>query len=94
MFRRVAIMEMGHVEQLAERILFLKGDVNMVAAGPIEQITDAEKIVERGADIEHEAVGMYDKYALECSAKADALDAPSSRALVEPGGQSGLAHPG
>ena len=32
LFRRIAIMEMGHVELLAERVLFLKGDVEMVAA--------------------------------------------------------------
>ena len=40
LFRRIAIMEMGHVEALAERILFLKGDVEMKAAGDVEQITD------------------------------------------------------
>jgi len=34
LFKRTAIEEMGHVEALAERILFLKGDVKMQAAGP------------------------------------------------------------
>ena len=28
LFKRIAIQEMMHVEQLAERILFLKGEVN------------------------------------------------------------------
>jgi len=32
MFRRIAIVEMTHVELLAERILFLKGDVEMEIA--------------------------------------------------------------
>ena len=35
LFKRIAIMEMGHVELLAERILFLKGDVEMALAGPV-----------------------------------------------------------
>jgi bacterioferritin len=72
LFKRIAIEEMGHIEQLAERILFLKGDVEMVAAGPVEKVTDAEKIVTRAAAMEQEAVGVYNQYALECSKNADA----------------------
>ena len=33
LFRRIAVQEMGHLEGLADRILFLKGDVEMVAGG-------------------------------------------------------------
>ena len=33
MFKRTAIQEMGHVEALADRILFLKGDIDMVNHG-------------------------------------------------------------
>jgi bacterioferritin len=36
LFKRTAIAEMGHVEALAERILFLKGDVQMAAAARVE----------------------------------------------------------
>ena len=43
LFKRIAIQEMGHVELLAERVLFLKGDVEMVAAGPVERIIAEEK---------------------------------------------------
>ena len=52
MFKRIAIQEMGHVERLAERILFLKGDVEMVAAGPVEQITDPQKMLAKAAAME------------------------------------------
>src|SRR5512143_835154 len=38
LFKRIAIQEMGHIEILAERILFLKGDVEMAPAGPVEPI--------------------------------------------------------
>ena len=40
LFKRTAIVEMGHVEALAERILFLKGDVVMAASVPVETIGD------------------------------------------------------
>lgn len=82
MFRRIAIEEMGHVERLAERILFLNGEVEMVSAGPVEKITDAEKIVKRAAEMEKEAVGVYNKYALECSANADAVSKQMFEGLV------------
>jgi bacterioferritin len=42
LFKRIAIQEMGHVERLAERILFLKGDVNMTTAGDVERIPGPE----------------------------------------------------
>jgi len=82
MFRRVAIEEMAHVEKLAERILFLKGDVDMVPAGPVERLTDAEAIVKRAAEMEHEAVGIYNRFAIECSQNADAVSKQMFEALV------------
>jgi bacterioferritin len=39
LFKRTAIQEMGHVEALAERILFLKGDAEIGAAGNVAKIT-------------------------------------------------------
>lgn len=35
LFKRIAIQEMMHVEQLAERILFLKGEVEMKVSGEV-----------------------------------------------------------
>ncbi len=40
LFKRTAIAEMGHVEALAERILFLKGEVQMKVAAPVDTIID------------------------------------------------------
>jgi bacterioferritin len=82
MFKRIAIMEMGHVERFAERILFLKGEVEMVAAGPVEKITDAQKIVARAATMEHEAVGVYNQFALQVGQNADAATKQVFEALV------------
>ena len=44
LFRRTAIEEMLHIEQLAERILFLKGEVEMRASTAVQKIHAVEKI--------------------------------------------------
>lgn len=82
MFKRVAIMEMGHVERLAERILFLKGDVNMIPAGPTEKITDPQKILQSAATMEREAAATYNGFAIKCSENADAASRQMFEALV------------
>jgi bacterioferritin len=82
LFRRVAIQEMGHVERLAERILFLKGDVNMVPAGPVERVTDPEAILRRAAAMEQEAVGVYNGCAIQCSQNEDAVSKQMFELLV------------
>lgn len=82
MLKRIAIMEMGHVETFAERILFLKGDVDMTPAGPVEKITEPEQILARAAAMEQDAVKMYNKFALECSAAADAASKQVFEGLV------------
>jgi bacterioferritin len=45
LFKRTAIMEMGHVEALAERILFLKGDVRMAAAAAVAITRDLIRVM-------------------------------------------------
>lgn len=82
LFKRIAVQEMGHVERLAERILFLKGDVKMELAGPVESITDAEKMVARAAQMEEESAAAYNKWALECSANADSASKQMFESLV------------
>jgi bacterioferritin len=82
LFRRVAIEEMMHVEKLAERILFLKGDVKMVPAGPVETSQDAETILKRAAEMEHEAVGIYNDFANQSGQNADSATKQMFEALV------------
>jgi bacterioferritin len=72
MFKRVAIEEMIHIEDLAERILFLGGEVEMVVADPVEKIHDAKAMLEKGMASERQAQIDYNKWALECSQNADA----------------------
>ena len=82
MFKRIAIMEMGHVERLADRILFLKGDVQMVTAGPVEPITDAQKALTKAAQMEQAGVTSYNQSAIKCGQNADAASKQIFESLV------------
>ena len=82
MLKRTAIMEMGHVEKLAERILFLKGDVKMAVAGTVQPIRDPAQIVAKAAEMEAEAAQDYNKAAIECASNADAVSKQMFESLV------------
>jgi bacterioferritin len=82
LLKRTAIVEMTHVERLAERILFLKGDVKMAAAAPVEAITEPAEILTRAAALEQQSARDYNKAALECGANADAVSRQLFEALV------------
>jgi bacterioferritin len=72
LFKRIAIQEMGHLEVLADRILFLKGDVEMVPASPVEKILEPEAILVKVMAMEEDGVKTYNQAAQECAANADA----------------------
>ncbi|MGE5647073.1 MAG: ferritin-like domain-containing protein [Acidobacteriota bacterium] len=82
LFRGIAIQEMVHVEELAERILFLKGDVEMVPAAPVEKIVDAEAILVKAMAMEDGAAKSYNEAALACAANADAASKQIFERLV------------
>jgi bacterioferritin len=82
MFKRIAIQEMGHVERLAERIIFLKGDVEMVVAGPTEKVIDPGKMLAKAAAMEREAVTVYNQFALQAAQSADAATRQVFEGLV------------
>jgi bacterioferritin len=82
LLKRTAIVEMGHVEKLAERILFLKGDVKMVTTAPVEPIIEPAEILARASAMEQQSARDYNKAALECSANADAVSKQIFEALV------------
>jgi len=82
LFRQTAIEEMSHVERLAERVLFLKGDAEMVTAWPVEKITEPEQMVTKAGQMEQDSAAFYNKAALECSANADSASKSIFEALV------------
>ena len=73
MFRRTAIEEMMHVEQLAERILFLKGEVEMAPSQSVEKIHDVTQMLELAARMETGSVEDYNNWANQCAANADSV---------------------
>ncbi len=83
LFKRIAIMEMGHVELLAERVLFLKGDVEMAAAGAVVKITEPEAILARAMAMEEQSAHSYNAAALECGTDADSASKQMFEQLVK-----------
>jgi bacterioferritin len=82
LFKRTAIDEMIHVEKLAERILFLKGEVEMKVGGEVEKIKDVARMLEKAANMEQESARDYNIWANESSANADAMTKQIFEGLV------------
>ena len=82
LFRRTAIQEMGHVELLAERILFLKGDAVMKAAGDVAPVQDVAAMLEMARKMEEGSARDYNLWANECSANADSVSKKLFEQLV------------
>jgi len=72
LFIRTAIEEMGHIERCAERIIFLGGDVEMVAAEEVKKVQDVKKMLIQARQMEEASVKDYNVWANECSANNDA----------------------
>jgi bacterioferritin len=71
LLRQTAIEEMQHAERIAERILFLGGEVEMTVGREVEKIHDAQAMLEKAKSAEEEAIAMYNKFAAECGQHAD-----------------------
>ena len=71
LFLKTAIEEMGHVEKCAERILFLGGEVEMVASESVQKILDVKAMLEKARMMEQGSIRDYNLWANECSAAAD-----------------------
>jgi bacterioferritin len=82
LFKRTAIDEMLHVEKLAERILFLKGEVEMKVGGEVEKIKDVAKMLEKAANMEQESAHDYNLWANQSSANADSATKQIFEGLV------------
>ncbi|MBN2010012.1 bacterioferritin [candidate division KSB1 bacterium] len=82
LFKRSAIDEMMHVEQLAERILFLKGEVELIASAAVNKVHDVKSMLEMACKMEEQAVMDYNKFANECAANADSVTKKLFEALV------------
>lgn len=82
LFKKTAIVEMGHVETLAERILFLKGEVEMLASSPVEKITDPAAMLAKAIELEQVSARDYNLAVQKCGADADAASKRVFESLV------------
>ncbi len=82
LFKRTAIEEMIHVEKLAERILFLKGDVEMKTSAKTQKFVDVKSMLQLAAKMEEESARDYNLWANECSSKADSISKKLFEELV------------
>ncbi|MDX9895099.1 MAG: ferritin-like domain-containing protein, partial [Desulfofustis sp.] len=73
LFKQTAIEEMIHVERLAERVLFLGGDVEMKASSDIKRVQEVDKMLEMARQMELDSARDYNLWANECSANADSV---------------------
>lgn len=83
LFKRTAIEEMQHIEMLAERILFLKGEVEMVASEDVKKIHDMKEMLDLATKLEESSANDYNKWANECSRNADSVSKKLFESLVE-----------
>lgn len=79
LFKRIAVDEMMHIERVAERILFLGGDIEMVAAASVKKVTDVGEMLETAAGMEMQNIKDYNRWALECAEAGDS----GSRKMLE-----------
>ena len=83
LFRKTAIEEMMHIELIAERILFLKGEVEMKAAMDVKKIHDIKDMLQLAADMETHSAEDYNKWANECSKNNDSATKKLFESLVD-----------
>ncbi len=83
LFKRTGIEEMGHVERLAERILFLKGEIEMVPSMEVQKIHDVKSMLALASKMEQDSVKDYNLWANECSANADSASKRVFEDLVD-----------
>jgi bacterioferritin len=82
LMKRIAIEEMGHIEKLAERVLFLGGDVIMEAGGKVDPIREPRAMLDRAREMEVQSAEEYNEWALECSNNADSVSKQIFEGLV------------
>jgi bacterioferritin len=83
LFRKTAIEEMIHIETLAERILFLGGEVEMKASKDVEKIHDVREMLTLSVKLEESSANDYNNWANECSRHADSASKKLFENLVD-----------
>lgn len=83
LFKNTAIREMHHVEMLAERILFLGGEVEMRVKDDVTNEQDVAKMLKIARGMEEESVKQYNQWANECAQNADSVSKQLFESLIQ-----------
>ena len=71
LFKKTAIEEMLHIERMAERILFLKGEVELEASREVKKVHEVSDMLATAIEMEEMSVRDYNQFANECAQAAD-----------------------
>lgn len=83
MFRNISIAEMRHIELFADRILYLKGDVDMNPAFRTKQITDVTAMLTLAHELEQSTIDRYNTWARACAEGLDAASQALFRTILQ-----------
>jgi len=83
LFKKTAIEEMMHIELLAERILFLDGEVEMAASDEVKKIHEVKEMLDLARGMEESSANDYNKWANECSKDNDSASKKLFESLVD-----------
>lgn len=83
LFKKTAIEEMIHIERCADRILFLHGEIEMVASQEVQKLHDVREMLELARKMEEDSARDYNLWANECSVNADSASKKVFEGLVE-----------
>lgn len=81
-FKRTSIKEMIHVERFAERILYLKGDVDIRASKGVEKIHDVRQMLELANQLELQTIVNYNEWAKICGEESDSASKKLFEAII------------
>jgi bacterioferritin len=73
LLERTGIQEMGHVELLAERIIFLGGDVVMKTSEDTKPVQEVTEMLAMAAEMEEQSAMDYNRWANEAAANNDSV---------------------
>ncbi len=82
LFKRTAIEEMIHIEVLADRILFLNGEVELATDAKVNKVHDVKKMLEIAKGMEESSAKDYNKFAMECGQNLDSATKQVFEGLV------------
>lgn len=83
LLKQTAIEEMLHAERIAERILFLGGEVEMVVGREVLKIHEPPEMLAKAKSLEEESIAMYNGFARQCGEHGDATSKKLFEDLVQ-----------